>query len=164
VHAISAHCDGVIRAARGDLDGAVIALERALGCHQAAAAWPFDRGLTLLELGRVQRRLRRKRDCRATLERALAAFETLGAPLWAQTVRSELGRIGGRTAADGLTTSEHRIASLVAEGRSNGEVAAELFVTVRTVETALTRIYRKLDVRSRAELAHKFAEVRGAKT
>jgi DNA-binding CsgD family transcriptional regulator len=164
VHAIVGHCDGVVRAARGDLDGALIALERALENHEAAAAVPFDHGLTLLELGRVQRRLRRKRDSRATLERALAVFEALGAPLWAETARTEIGRIGGRTAADGLTASEQRIASLVAEGRSNREVAAELCVTVRTVETALTRIYRKLDVRSRAELAHKFAEVAGAKT
>jgi DNA-binding CsgD family transcriptional regulator len=159
MHAISEHCGGVVRAARGDLDGALIALGRALEHYEAAATCPFDRGLTLLEFGRVQRRLRQRRDARATLERALAVFDSLGAPVWAEMVRREIGRIGGRTAADGLTESEHRIASLVAEGRSNREVAAELFVTVRTVETALTRIYRKLDVRSRAELAHKFVEV-----
>jgi DNA-binding NarL/FixJ family response regulator len=85
-------------------------------------------------------------------------FEELGVPLWAEAARAEIARIGGRTAGDGLTPSEHRVASLVANGRSNREVAAELFVTVRTVETALTRIYRKLGVRSRTELARKFVE------
>jgi DNA-binding CsgD family transcriptional regulator len=157
-YAIAQHCVGVVRAARGDLDGALIALERAVEHHRAAVACPFERCVSVLELGRVQRRLRRKAEARATLERALAMFEELGAPLWAQAARAEIARIGGRTAADGLTPSERRIASLVADGRSNREVAAELFVTVRTVETALTRIYRKLGVRSRTELARKFVE------
>ena len=65
---------------------------------------------------------------------------------------------GGRTShPGGLTPAELRIAELVGQGRSNKEVAAELVVTVRTVESNLTRIYRKLDVRSRAELAHRLS-------
>ena len=91
---------------------------------------------------------------RATLDEALAAFERLGAPLWAEQARAELARIGGRAPSRrGLTEAERRVAALVAEGRSNREVAATLYVTEHTVEGALTRAYRKLGVRSRGELA-----------
>ena len=108
--------------------------------------------------GRTQRRAKRRGAARTTLEDALARFERLGAPLWAEQTRAELARIGGRTPSGGeLTEAERRIATLVAEGRTNREVAAALFLTVHSVETALTRVYRKLGVRSRAELAHLLA-------
>ena len=78
----------------------------------------------------------------------------MGAPLWAEQARAELARIGGRAPSRReLTEAERRIAALVAEGRSNREVAATLYVTEHTVEGALTRAYRKLGVRSRGELA-----------
>jgi DNA-binding NarL/FixJ family response regulator len=77
----------------------------------------------------------------------------MGAVLWADRARAELGRIGGRAASNGLTPTEQRVADLVADGRSNKEVAAELFVSVRTVEANLTRVYAKLGIRSRTELA-----------
>jgi DNA-binding CsgD family transcriptional regulator len=80
-------------------------------------------------------------------------LEEMGVPLWAERARAELGRIGGRAATDGLTPTEQRVADLVAEGRSNKDVAAELFVSVRTVEANLTRVYAKLGIRSRTELA-----------
>jgi DNA-binding NarL/FixJ family response regulator len=90
------------------------------------------------------------------LRSALDRFEQLGAQVWADKARTELTRISGRTpAGKELTPSEQRIAELVAEGRTNREVAAELFVTVHTVEAALTRIYSKLGVRSRTELARR---------
>src|SRR5207253_9317007 len=80
----------------------------------------------------------------------------LGAKLWAEKTWAELGRIGGRApSTGGLTPTERRIADLVAEGKTNKEVASVLVVADRTVESALTQIYRKLDVRSRTELAHK---------
>ena len=104
-------------------------------------------------LGGVQRRLKRKAAARRSLEEALAILEATGAPLWAERARAELARIGGRTRAGGLTPTEERVADLVAEGRSNKEVADALFVSVRTVEANLTRIYAKLGVRSRTELA-----------
>jgi DNA-binding CsgD family transcriptional regulator len=89
---------------------------------------------------------------------ALAVFESLEAPLWATKARADLARIGGRrSAGEGLTPTERRIAELVAEGNTNKEVAAVLVVAERTVESALTQIYRKLDVRSRTELARKLA-------
>jgi DNA-binding NarL/FixJ family response regulator len=78
----------------------------------------------------------------------------LGEPLWAERARAEARRLGGRSPSrDALTAGEQRVAELVAQGRSNSEVASSLFVTVRTVESNLTRIYSKLGVRSRAELA-----------
>ena len=111
-------------------------------------------------LGSVQRRLRRRAAARATLQDALAGFEELGAELWAAKTRDELARIGGRRSSPGeLTPSERRIAELVAEGKTNREVASILVVADRTVESALTQIYRKLDVRSRTELARKLSAV-----
>ena len=143
---------GLVLATRGDLDGAFAAFELALGEH-ARVTDPFQHARTLLALGRTQRRAKQRAAARATLEDALARFETLGARLWAEQTRAELARIGGRTASRGeLTEAERRIALLVAEGRRNREVAAELYLTEHSVETALTRIYRKLGIRSRGEL------------
>ena len=97
--------------------------------------------------------MRRKAAARAALQEALEALEAMGARLWAYRARGELARIGGRAPAGGLTPTEERVAELVAEGRSNKEVAEALFVSVRTVEANLTRIYAKLGIRSRTELA-----------
>jgi DNA-binding NarL/FixJ family response regulator len=103
--------------------------------------------------------MKRKAAARETIGEALAVFETLGAALWAAKGRAELGSIGGRApSTDELTPAEQRVAALVAEGRTNHEVAAVLYVTDHTVEYHLSRIYRKLGVRSRAELARRFRE------
>ena len=151
--AILARCRGLLLAARGDLDGAFASFERALAEHERDVD-PFSRARTLLALGRTQRRAKKRAAARATLEDALARFETLGAPLWADQTRAELGRIGGRApSGDALTVAERRIAELVAQGRSNKQVAAALFLTEHSVETALSRIYRKLGIHSRAQLA-----------
>ena len=102
-----------------------------------------------------------KRPAREALEQALAIFEELGARLWAEKARAELARIGGRPPATGeLTPTERRIAALAAEGRSNKEIAAALFVTPKTVGTQLSRIYRKVGVHSRTELARHLSERR----
>ena len=155
--AILARCRGLLLAARADLDGAFASFERSLAEHTRTTD-PFQHARTLLALGRTQRRAKKRGDARGTLEEALARFERLGAPLWAEQTRAELTRIGGRSPSNGeLTEAESRIAMLVAEGRTNREVAAALFLTVHSVETTLTRVYRKLEVRSRAELAHLFA-------
>ncbi len=154
--AILARCRGLQLAARGDLEGAFATFERALAEH-ARSSDPFHHARTLLALGRTQRRAKQRRAARTTLQAALTEFKRLDAPLWAEQTRAELARIGGRTpTGDELTEAERRIAALVAEGRTNREVAAELFLTVHTVETALTRVYRKLGVRSRAELASQY--------
>jgi ATP/maltotriose-dependent transcriptional regulator MalT len=144
---------GLIASARGNLASALSAFERALGHHERAPE-PFERARTLLALGQVRRRAKQKRAARETLARALAVFEELGAALWAERARAELARIGGRAPSAGeLTPMERRVAELVAAGRSNREIAAELVVAARTVETHLSRIYRKLGVRSRTQLA-----------
>ena len=95
----------------------------------------------------------RSGDAREAIEAALDGFEQLGAATWVAKARSELGRIGGRRREEGLTPAERRVAALVAEGRTNREVAAALFLTERTVASHLTHVYAKLGVRSRTELA-----------
>ena len=153
--AVTARCRALLLAGRGDLASAQEAFEHALAEH-ARVQNPFQHARTLLALGLTQRRAKQRGAARRTLEQALSIFERLGAPLWAQKARSELARIAGRAPARGeLTEAERRIAGLVAEGQTNREVAAALFVTEHTVEGALTRAYRKLGVRSRTELAHR---------
>ena len=150
-------CRGLLLATQEISTGALVSFERALAEHDRSDV-PFQHARTLLALGRTQRRAKQRGDARATLEDALDGFERLGAPLWAEQTRAELTRIGGRAPANGeLTEAERRIAMLVAGGRTNREVAAALFLTVHSVETTLTRVYRKLEVRSRTELAHVFA-------
>ena len=144
---------GLVAAARGEREAALAALERAREHHERATL-PFERGRTLLVLGEEQQRARRRRDARESLERAAAVFDGLGARPWEERARSRIGSISGRAPArNGLTPAERRVAGLVVQGHTNREVAAALFVTDRTVETHLSRIYRKLGVRSRTELA-----------
>lgn len=155
--ATAARCRGLLLAARGDLAGAIAELERALGEHERSPQ-PLERGRTLLALGVARRRARRHGQAREALTAALELFDSLGAALWSERAASELARIPGRTASSGeLSASERRVAELVAEGLSNKDVAARLFVTVRTVEAHLSKVYAKLGVRSRTELAHRLA-------
>ena len=150
--AILARGRALLLAARGDLGGALASFEHALSQH-ARTTDPFQHARTLLALGRTQRRAKKRGDARTTLEDALSRFEHLGAPLWAEQTRAELRRIGGRAPSRGeLTEAERRIAELVAKGRTNREVAAALFLTEHSVETSLSRVYRKLGIRSRGEL------------
>ena len=151
--AVGARCRGLLLAARGDHDTAIAHLERALREHERLPM-PFERARTLLVLGTIRRRAGRKRAAREALQEALATFEHLGARLWAEKARAELAAIGGRPAVTGgLTPTEERVARLAAAGRTNREIAQELYLSVRTVETHLSRAYRKLEVRSRTELA-----------
>ena len=150
-------CRGLIAAARGDLDEGV----RLLGAAREAGdalPLPLERARTDLCLGRVLRRAKRRAQAREALGRAIAAFDALGSPLWAQQAREDLARIGGRSRAGGLTATEARVAALVSEGRSNKDVAATLFVTANTIEAHLTSVYTKLGVRSRNQLAKALAE------
>ena len=90
-----------------------------------------------------------------SLEEALAVFEKLGAPLWAERARAELARIGGRASGDELTPTEAQVAARAAAGETNREIAEALFMSVKTVEANLSRVYRKLDVSSRRQLRPK---------
>jgi DNA-binding CsgD family transcriptional regulator/tetratricopeptide (TPR) repeat protein len=153
--ASAARCRGLLLVERGVLEDAFRAFDEALELHADVPA-PFERARTMLALGWSRRRARQRRAARESLEQAASIFEELGTPLWLGRARDELARIGGRASSRGeLTPNERRIAALVGEGKTNKEVAAALFVTDRTVESALTQIYRKLDVRSRTELARK---------
>jgi DNA-binding CsgD family transcriptional regulator len=143
---------GLLASAAGELDEAAVLLERAVVDHEAAGD-PFGRGRALLALGAVRRRQRQKRSARDAIEAAAAVFRDVGAVGWEGKASAELGRVGGRTQANGLTPAELRVAVLVAAGRTNKEVAAELFLGERTVETHLSHVYAKLGIRSRTELA-----------
>lgn len=152
--ATAARCRGLLDASDGRFSSAFGSFERALVEHRRTTN-RFEEARTLLVYGAVLRRAKQRRDARVRLEQALATFQQLGTPLWAERARAELARIGGRRAESGLTPTERRIAELVAEGRSNKEVAALMFVTPKTVETKLSRMYAKLGVHSRAELTNR---------
>jgi DNA-binding CsgD family transcriptional regulator len=154
--ATALRCRGLIAAAEGRHDAA-------LADHQAAlealehVPQPFERARTLLALGTAQRRAKQRAAPRASLQAALAPFAELGTELWAERARAEITRLGGRRVGDRdeLTPTERRVAELAAEGCSNRAIAGELFVSERTVEANLTRVYRKLGVRSRTQLARR---------
>jgi DNA-binding CsgD family transcriptional regulator len=157
VHAAAGRCRGLLLAARGQQEAARTALGAA-AANAARAPMPFERARTLLALGRAQRRVKRKREARKTLEEALALFQGLGARLWAEKAGAELARIGGRAPSRGeLTPTELRVAELAAEGKSNREIAAAAFVTPKTVEFHLRNVYAKLGVRSRMQLGRALA-------
>jgi len=157
--AACARCRGLLANAEGDFGGAVALFGNALESYSVLPL-PLERARTMLALGVAQRRANQRRAARESLGEALAVFERLGARLWADRARVELVRIGGRAASTGeLTPGEQRIAELVAQGKTNKEVAAILVVADRTVESALTQIYRKLDVRSRTELTRRLTSV-----
>jgi DNA-binding CsgD family transcriptional regulator len=156
--ATSARCRGLLLASLGDTPGALAALEEAMAHHDRIPDQRFELARTLLVQGEVHRRARHKRAARESLDRALHLFEEMHARLWAERARAESARIGGRPPAPlELTPTEARVADLVAVGRTNREVASALFMSDNTVEDNLKRIYRKLGVRSRAELAARFA-------
>ncbi len=152
--AAAARCRGALEGARGARLEAFAAFERALEAHDRAGM-PFERARTLLVAGEVHRRFKQRRKARALLEEAVSVFESVGAPLWSARARGALERVGRPGAAhDALTETERRLAELAASGLSNHEVAERAFVSVKTVESNLTRVYRKLGVRSRVGLAN----------
>ena len=148
---------GLLHAAAGEPENAAEAFTHALAEHERLES-PVERGRTLLAQGVALRRARQKRSARGALEEAAATFDEVGAALWAERARNELGRVGGRGPSRGeLTPTERRVAELAAAGKANKEIAAELYVTVRTVEAHLTKIYEKLGVRGRGQLARRIS-------
>ncbi len=118
----------------------------------------LEHARALVDLGAAMRRSGRRRDAREPLRKALDIAQDLGASAVAGRAREELSASGARPrrealrGRDALTPSESRVARMAAEGRSNREIAQDLFVTVRTIEFHLSRAYDKLEIRSRAEL------------
>ena len=127
--------------------------------HQAAVGRPFEAARTHLAYGEFLRRARRRVDAREHLRAALSTFEDVGARPWAERARQEL-RASGESArkrdestATNLTAQERQVARFVAEGRSNREVAAQLFLSPRTIDFHLRNVFVKTGVTSRGELA-----------
>jgi DNA-binding CsgD family transcriptional regulator len=150
--ATGVRCRALLLAARGDLAGAAAALDRAFAQHERLEM-PLELARTLLVAGAIERRARKRACAKASFERALALFDDAGARLWAQRARAELDRVGLRRGSNGqLTETERRVAQLAAQGLTNRAVAAALFLSPKTVDANLARVYRKLGIASRAEL------------
>jgi DNA-binding NarL/FixJ family response regulator/nucleoside-triphosphatase THEP1 len=141
----------------GDIGSAVDHAESATAIAEGLSDYEFAR--TSLSLASLHRTAGNRRVAREAAGRAAAAFDAIGASRWAEVARIEAARIGGRrsVAPGALTDSEWLVASLAAEGCSNRDIAAKLLVTVRTVESHLSAVYRKLGVRSRTSLVHALA-------
>jgi DNA-binding CsgD family transcriptional regulator len=139
-------------AAEGDVEAATRMAEQALAEHQRLPM-PFERARTQLLLGQLQRRQRQKDVATTTLTEALVAFERMQTPLWADRARRELARTrASTTRAVLLTPSEQRVAELAACGLTNRDIGAAVFISPKTVESNLARIYSKLGIHTRAEL------------
>ncbi len=154
-------CQALLSAARGDVDDAMNELRKIV--DQPGSECPFEAARSRLALGQVCRRAGYKGMASDALNAAARAFEELGIPRWAERARDEAGRVGLHPANSILTATERRVAELVGSGSSNQETAAELFMSVKTVEANLTRIYRKLSVRSRTELANRLNRLDSSK-
>ena len=142
----------------GTGEDALEALARSVALLEGTP-WRFDRARARLDLGSALRRAGRRRDGREALAPAMDEAHACGADALAEQAAEELRASGARprrraiSGLDALTPSERRVAALASEGRTNREIAQELFVTMATVETHLSRVYRKLDLAGRAGLA-----------
>jgi DNA-binding CsgD family transcriptional regulator len=149
-------CSALLLAARGDLAAAATAAASAVRQGERLEL-RLELARTLLVAGEIERRSRRKRAARDLLLRSFEIFEAAGARLWAQLARAELNRATPRQTHGGLTESERLVANLVASGLTNRQVAAQLFMSPKTVESNLAHVYRKLNIHSRAELGARLA-------
>ncbi|MEU9414585.1 LuxR C-terminal-related transcriptional regulator [Streptomyces sp. NPDC048272] len=146
---------GVLLAREGRADAAVACFGEAAGGFRSAGL-PLEEARTHLARGRAERARRRQAAARAAWEEAAELYAAAGARPWQEVTAALLDRLPGGRPADGsrggLTPSELRLARLICRGASNQEAAQQLFLSVKTVEGMLSRVYRKLDVRSRTQL------------
>jgi DNA-binding CsgD family transcriptional regulator len=143
----------LIAADRGRLAEAATVMEQALRFYASSSLY-FDHARALLLAGQVHRRAKAKAVAHAFIQQAADGFLSFPAPAWHLRATTELARVNVRPSAPkALTETEHRVALLAASGLRNRDVAAQAFMSVKTVEANLGRVYRKLGVRSRAELA-----------
>ncbi len=156
--ATAGRCRALLMSAHANHDAASAALREAFAAHERLEM-PLELARTHLVAGDVARRARRKIVAREHVETARLMFTRLGAAPWARRAEAELARLG-TTRASGLdlTPAERQVASLVVVGRTNREVAAELYMGLRTVEAHLSAVYRKLGVRSRSELTRHWTQ------
>lgn len=154
-HWLAARMDrgaALLAAARGDLDTALAAARRSVATLRTFAL-PIDLGRSLLVLGQVLRRSGERRAAKDAFDEALALFERCGMRPWHVRALEELRRVPIRRGApDDLTETEARVAELAAAGRTNREIATTLFLSAKTVEANLGRVYGKLGIRGRPEL------------
>ena len=156
--ATAARCQGLLEMAQGDGAAAEAQLDRALALHEGLPM-PFERARTLLIAGQIHRRNKHKRAAKAHLQRALEIFSSLPAPVWERRARDDLSRIGLRPPGPvDLSATEHAAARLAAIGRTNREIAEELYISPKTVEANLARAYRKLGITSRVQLGAALVE------
>lgn len=148
-------CRALIQLGSGNVDAAETDLTEAAGDY-ARLGLMFDAARTLLILGRAQRRRKKWGAAREALDKSIAIFVGLGAGGWADEARGELSRLGARrpTPRGALSATEREVAERAVRGLSNKTIAAELHVTVNTVEKHLSHVYAKLGVHSRGQLAH----------
>ena len=146
--------DALVLARGGDLDGAAEAARAAVAAH-GSSPLRVELARSLLVLGRIERRRKARKESRSVLDRALTLATRCGHRPLAAQIEQELPRVAAARSGTELTATEQRVADLIGEGATNREVAAALFVSVRTVETHVASIYRKLGVRTRAELARR---------
>lgn len=150
--ATGARCRALCLAARGDVPAAQRSIEVALAEHDRLPM-PFEKARTQLVAGVLLRRRRQKQSAHAVISAAVTAFASLGAAVWERRARAELEALEARAVDRAeLTAAERRIADLAASGLSNKEIAEQTFVAEKTVEANLSRVYRKLGIRSRATL------------
>jgi DNA-binding CsgD family transcriptional regulator len=153
--ALSARCRALLLAARGDVDAAIDAAQRAMREH-SRLPMPFESARTQLLLGQLQRRKRQKQSAADSIGEALRVFEEIDTPLWTHRAREELSRTNVGPGHDvSLTPTEQRVAELAASGMTNRAIAAAMFISPKTVEHNLGNVYRKLGIRSRAELGQR---------
>jgi DNA-binding NarL/FixJ family response regulator len=163
--------EALLVAERGEPDRAVALLSGAVHRFELLGQ-PIERGHTLLVLAQVERRRRRHAAARTAAGEALEIFNRIGAKPWAEQASRTLARLDGRSepeeqtsgALATLTATEARIAAMVRDGASNREIATRMFLSVKTVEATLTRMYRKLGVRSRTQLSSRLGRARGERT
>jgi DNA-binding NarL/FixJ family response regulator len=125
---------------------------------------PLELARSLLVLGQVERRAKQKAPAKAALDECRAICDQIGAALWAARARAELARLGRRAKVDELTPTEQRVAQLASSGLTNREIASTAFMSEKTVEANLSRVYRKLGLRSRTELARRLANAEKQRT
>lgn len=162
--ATAARCRCLMLSAQSEASAALAQLELALHHHERLPM-PFEQARTLLVGGQVHRRARHKKEARQMLSQADSIFSSLGAAAWAARASDGLSRLGIRPPAPlELTVTERQVAELAAAGLTNREIAEQMFISVRTAEANLSRVYRKLGLRSRAELARDFGTIRAQAT
>lgn len=150
--AVGARSRALLTAVSGDLDGAIESAEEAMR-HHDRLPMPLERARTQLLLGQLQRRRRRAQAAFDNLSEAARVFNEVGSPLWAARAENELQRLATRSIGAELADSERRVAELAASGLTNKQIAAGLYLSVKTVEMYLSNAYRKLGIRSRTQLA-----------